>query len=110
TQKFYRINGGSTQLRGVTSDVTVPDRYSYIDIGEREMEGPLPWDQIAAAEYDVWDGYIDYKETIQNSKERMANSELLNLIDQNAKWIKTQQDMDKYPLQYEAYVQQIELQ
>ncbi|MEZ4792746.1 MAG: S41 family peptidase, partial [Gelidibacter sp.] len=35
TQKFYRINGGSTQLEGVKSDVIVPDRYSYIDLGEK---------------------------------------------------------------------------
>ena len=38
TQKFYRVNGGSTQLEGVKSDVVVPDRYSYIDIGEKIMK------------------------------------------------------------------------
>jgi len=36
TQKFYRINGGSTQLEGVKSDIVVPDKYSYIDLGERD--------------------------------------------------------------------------
>lgn len=108
TQKFYRVNGGSTQLRGVTSDVVVPDRYSYIEIGEREMENPLPWDQIAPADYELWDGYIDYKETIQKSKERMAKNELLALIDQNAKWIKERQDVEKYPLQYETYAKEVE--
>jgi len=48
TQKFYRINGGSTQLKGVESDVAVPDRYSYIDIGERDYENPMPWDKICS--------------------------------------------------------------
>lgn len=108
TQKFYRINGGSTQLRGVNSDVVVPDRYSYIEIGEREMENPLPWDKIAPADYEVWDGYIDYQKTIQKSKERMAQNKLLALIDEHAKWIKTQQDIEKYPLQYKVYAQQME--
>ncbi|HET8839292.1 MAG TPA: carboxy terminal-processing peptidase [Flavobacteriaceae bacterium] len=107
TQKFYRINGGSTQLRGVHSDVVVPDRYSYIDIGEREMENPLPWDQIEPADYSVWNGYIDYDETIANSKKRMAQNKLLALIDENAKWIKQQQDMEKYPLRYEEYAAQV---
>ena len=51
TQKFYRINGGSTQLEGVKSDVVVPDRYSYIDIGEKDQENPLPWDKIDAVDY-----------------------------------------------------------
>ena len=45
TQKFYRINGGSTQLEGVKSDVVVPDRYSYINIGEKDQDNPLPWDK-----------------------------------------------------------------
>lgn len=108
TQKFYRINGGSTQLRGVTSDVIVPDRYSYIDIGEREMEDPLPWDKIMPASYNTWSGYIDYKKTIAQSEKRMAQNKLLNLIDEHARWIKTQQDIEKYSLQYKEYAQQLE--
>lgn len=108
TQKFYRINGGSTQLRGVHSDVVVPDRYSYIDIGEREMENPLPWDEIEPANYSVWDGYIDYEKTIAKSKARMAKNKLLDLIDQNARWIKEQRDIDIYPLEYDKYVLQVE--
>jgi len=67
TQKFYRITGGSTQLEGVKSDVVMPDRYSYIDIGERDYDNPLPYDKIESANYSVWDGYIDYEETISKS-------------------------------------------
>ncbi|HBC04127.1 MAG TPA: tail-specific protease, partial [Aequorivita sp.] len=63
SQKFYRVNGGSTQLEGVKSDVVMPDRYSYIDVGERDYDNPLPYDKIDAAKYDVWEGYIDYDET-----------------------------------------------
>ena len=81
TQKFYRINGGSTQLGGVKSDVVVLDRYSYIDIGERDQEKTLAWDKIAPAEYTIWDSYFDYDATIEKSKERMQNSEQLKLID-----------------------------
>ncbi|WP_340077705.1 carboxy terminal-processing peptidase [Leptobacterium sp. I13] len=108
TQKFYRINGGSTQLEGVKSDVIVPDRYSYIDIGEKDQENPLPWDKIDPAYYEVWDGYIDYEETIKKSKERMANNPQIGLIDENAKWIKKQQDDKEYPLSYDAYKKQLE--
>src|SRR5680860_1798598 len=103
TQKFYRVNGGSTQLEGVKSDVVVPDRYSFIDIGERDNENPLPWDQIEAGKYKIWDGYIDYNQTIENSKKRMANSEQLNLIAENAKWVKEKSDEEVYPLSYEGY-------
>lgn len=103
TQKFYRVNGGSTQLEGVKSDVVVPDRYSYIDIGEKDYENPLPWDQIKAAKYKIWDGYIDFEDAISNSNKRMANNAQLNLIAENAKWVKNQRDEEIYPLNYEAY-------
>ena len=103
TQKFYRINGGSTQLEGVKSDVVVVDRYSFIDIGEKDQENPLPWDQIDPAEYDLWDGYIDYEKTISRSKERMADNPQLKLIEENAKWIKERRDDNEYPLNYAEY-------
>ncbi|PTX59174.1 carboxyl-terminal processing protease [Kordia periserrulae] len=103
TQKFYRINGGSTQLEGVKSDVVVVDRFSFIDVGEKDQENPLPWDQIDPASYELWDGYIDYEETIEKSKERMANNSQLKLIEENAKWIKKRQDENVYPLNYAEY-------
>jgi carboxyl-terminal processing protease len=108
TQKFYRINGGSTQLEGVKSDVVVPDRYSYIDIGEKDQENPLPWDQIEAVNYDLWSNYFDYDTTIKKSKERMSNSEQLKLIDENAKWVKTIRDRNNFSLSYNEYKQRLE--
>ena len=104
TQKFYRINGGSTQLEGVKSDIVVPDRYSYIDLGERDQQNPLGWDKITPADYKVWDGYIDFETAVENSKKRMANNEQIKLIEENAKWIKEQQDENVIPLSYDAYV------
>ncbi|MCB0374469.1 MAG: carboxy terminal-processing peptidase, partial [Sinomicrobium sp.] len=108
TQKFYRINGNSTQLEGVKSDVVVPDRYSFIDIGERDQENPLPWDKIEPAYYQEWDGYIDYEETIKKSKERMSANAQLKLIEENARWIKQQQDNHLYPLRYEDYKKRLD--
>lgn len=102
-QKFYRINGGSNQLEGVKSDVVIPNRYSYIDIGEKNEENPLPWSKIEPAQYEVWDSYFDYDMTIAKSKERMAKNEQLKLIDENAKWVKKIRDREQFPLNYEAY-------
>lgn len=103
TQKFYRINGGSTQLEGVKSDIVVPDRYSYIDLGERDQENPLGWDKITPAEYKIWDGYIDFETTIANSKKRMEGNQQIKLIEDNAKWLKEQQDETVVSLSYHAY-------
>ncbi|MCK0179850.1 carboxy terminal-processing peptidase [Flavobacteriaceae bacterium S0862] len=107
-QKYYRINGGSVQLKGVESDVVVPDRYSYIDIGEKDQDNPLPWDKIQAATYNTWGNYFDYDDTIKRSKERMEQSEQLKLIDENAKWIKKIRDNDYYPLNYQDYKAQLD--
>ena len=109
TQKFYRINGGSTQLEGVKSDVVVPDRYSYIDIGEKDQENPLPWDKIDAVDYDVWANYFDYDTTISKSKARMVANEQLKLIDANAKWVKKIRDREIYSLNYDDYKNEMEL-
>lgn len=103
TQKFYRINGGSTQLEGVKSDVVIPDKYSFINIGEKDQENPLPWDKIEPADFETWDGYLDYEKTIEKSVARMAINEQLKLIEENAKWIKTQQDDNDYPLSYKGF-------
>ena len=109
TQKFYRINGGSTQLEGVKSDVVVPDRYSYINIGEKDQENPLPWDKIDAADYNVWDNYFDYDTTISKSKERMAANEQLKLIDANAQWVKKIRDREIYSLNYADYKKEMQI-
>lgn len=107
TQKFYRVNGGSTQLEGVKSDVVVPDKFSYIDIGEKDQENPLPWDQIEAANYNIWDGYIGFEETLSNSKLRMAQNPHLKLIKENAEWIRDQRNEKSFPLSYEEYSEEM---
>ena len=103
TQKYYRINGGSTQLEGVKSDVVLPNRYSYVDMGEKDQDNPLPWDEIQAAEYDIWESSIDYELTVKRSKERMNNSDEIKLIDENAQWIEKVRSKDLYSLKYNDY-------
>jgi carboxyl-terminal processing protease len=109
TQKYYRINGGSTQLEGVKSDVVVPDRYSYIEIGEKDQDNPLEWDEIAPANYNLWERTFDYETTIKKSKDRMNSSAEIRLIDDNARWIKTIRDKSVYTLNFSKYSQDLEL-
>ncbi|MBL6606986.1 MAG: carboxy terminal-processing peptidase [Flavobacteriaceae bacterium] len=108
TQKFYRVNGGSTQLEGVKSDIVMPDRYSYIEIGERDYDNPLPHDNITAAEYEVWPGYIDYEGTIERSKERLTANAQVNLIEENARWIKTNQNDQELSLTLDEYIAEMQ--
>ncbi len=108
TQKFYRVNGGSTQLEGVKSDIVMADRYSYIDIGEKDYDNPLPYDKIEPANYKVWNGNIDYEKIISRSVERIAKSQQLKLIDENAQWIRNRRDFTTVSLNYEFYKKDIE--
>ena len=107
-QKYYRINGGSVQLEGVKSDVKVPGRFSFIDVGEKDKKNPLPWDEIDATDYALWDNYFDYDQTINKSKQRMSNNEQLKLIEENAKWIKGKTGETIFSLNYNKYKENID--
>jgi len=51
--KFYRINGSSTQLKGVTPDLELPTAFKVNEYGEGSQPSALPWDQIASSDYKV---------------------------------------------------------
>ena len=103
TDKFYRISGGSTQLEGVKSDIVFPNRYSYIDIGERDLENPLSWDQINSANYIPLTKKLYYNRTLENSKNRISKNEFFNIIDEQARWVKEQQEDKEISLNYNIY-------
>jgi carboxyl-terminal processing protease len=105
-QKFYRINGGSTQREGVMSDIVFPDRYTYLDMGERDEESALPWDKIAPASYDPLP--INYDQIIANSKKRIAANAYFKLIDENAKWIYERKDDNTFSLNLNQFKKEME--
>ena len=107
-QKFYRINGGSTQLEGVKPDVILPSRYTYMKVGEQDYENPLPWDQIKKANYSQWNQYTNFDDVVLNSIDRINKNSQFLLIDDNAKWLKKGQDDTNVYLNYEAYKSDLE--
>jgi carboxyl-terminal processing protease len=103
TQKFYRINGGSTQLEGVSSDIVMPDRYAYLKMGERDIENAMPWDKIEPATYTLWDKTANFNKAIVNSKKRIAQNPQFKLIEENAKWIDSRSEENTYSLNMEKF-------
>ena len=103
TDKFYRINGGSVQVEGVKSDITIPNRLSFIPIGENDEENPLEWDQIDSANYKKWDGYFNLHEAIKSGNDRINNSPFVSLIKENAKWIASKQNSKSFSLNYSNF-------
>ena len=103
TQKFYRVNGGSTQLEGVKSYIAIPDRYSYLKMGERDIDNAMPWDKIDPAKYNVWNRQNNFDLAISKSRERMKNNTQVNLIDDNAKWLDERNKENVYSLNIDKF-------
>ena len=105
TQKFYRVNGGSTQLEGVKSDIVMPDRFSFMETGEKDEKSALPWDKIEPAIYTPLN--VSYDKVIANSKNRIASNENFNLITENAKWINDRKEDNTISLNYSSYKKEL---
>ncbi len=103
TDMFYRVNGGSTQLEGVKSDLIFPNRYSYVDIGEKDLDNPLNWNKIDPARYDNSSKIFNYSNAIEKSKKRISENEYFSLINQHAKLVKSRQDVKVISLEYKSY-------
>jgi carboxyl-terminal processing protease len=106
-QKFYRINGGSTQLKGVTPDILLPDLYELLDVGERRDSNSLAWDQIAKSEYKPLKMDVDFSQLVENAKRRVFTEQSFNLITKNAARLKQQSEDNRYSLNEKKYQEQI---
>ena len=105
-QKFYRVNGGSTQKEGVYSDIAIPSRYSYMKFGERDLDGALAWDKVPQAKYIPTNIYANFRDVVYNSKQRISKDPKYKLINDYAKWLKKNQDDTSYSLHYDRFVQE----
>lgn len=106
-QKFYRINGGSTQLKGVTPDIQLPDPYMFIDMGERKDKAALKWDEIAPAKYTPVTNAVDVQKLASLSNERVSKNETFKLMTQNAERIKKQENDKTYSLNEKKHYEEI---
>lgn len=103
-QKFYRVNGGSNQLKGVVPDIVLPDQFSYIKTGEKEEVNPLEWSEIDPVKHgqNVYD-MPNLAKIKAKSAARIEKSEVFTLIDEDAKRLKENQDESVYPLDLASF-------
>ena len=107
-QKFYRVNGGSTQKEGVYSDIAMPSRYSYMKVGERDLEGALAWDKVPQAKYSQTNSYANFADVVYSSKQRIASNSNFKLVNKYAKWLKKNQKENSYSLNYKKFYKESE--
>lgn len=91
-QKFYRINGGSTQLKGVSSDVVLPDNLEYLKLREKDDADALPWDEINKSPYSAWNYGYDLNIVKQIANQRVEADTTFQLIKQNTEWLEKHND------------------
>ncbi|MEO0468987.1 MAG: carboxy terminal-processing peptidase, partial [Bacteroidota bacterium] len=103
TQKFYRINGGATQLKGVVPDIVLPDEYSRLDLGEKDREFSMAWDEIDPVAYEKWDANYNISKLRAASEARVAENPTFQLILENAERLKRRQDQRDYQLNLEEF-------
>lgn len=108
TDKFYRINGGTTQLKGVESDIVFPDNYTYIDLGERERDYALEWDQIEKASYKMSKSDLNKAKELKGFQKRREGDPVYDYIDNRAQELKKNRDETIIPISYKAYKAELE--
>lgn len=91
-QKYYRINGGSVQLKGVTPDVVLPDAYEFYKIREKDNAASLPWDEITKVPYNTWNN-ADLSSVVKIENEKIAQNKSLNLLRDNLSWLSKNAEM-----------------
>ncbi len=92
-RKFYRINGGATQLKGVTPDVVIPDRLEYLKLREKDNPDALSWDEISKASYNPWSPGYNLSTVVRSANEQLNNNAVFKSIREGVKWL--DQNMDK---------------
>ncbi len=102
-QKFYRINGGTTQLKGVVPDIILPDAYQFVDVGERELDFPMKWDEIKSLKYSVCNSYSEVEKLQKKSKQRIGKNKRWDLVEKQAQFFKDRKNNTLISLNLEQY-------
>ncbi len=102
-QKFYRITGGSTQLKGVTPDIVLPDQYEYLKMREKDEMYAMEWDEINPAIFTAWKPAYSYDDVISKSRLRVGSNEAFSKISSHIKTLEKYNNEKSYSLKFDKY-------
>ena len=97
-QKFYRVNGSSTQYKGVTPDIILPDQFSTLESGEKFLDYSIPWGEVKPVKFEKWKNKYDMTKLKSNSLNRVKKSEKFKHIMDSISWYKEQKTKTKRSL------------
>jgi carboxyl-terminal processing protease len=102
-EQFFRVSGSSTQLKGVTPDIVLPDPEGYVDTGEAKLDHAIPWSRIEPAKHEDWKATWDKALLAKRSAARVAKNPLFAKINQSDKVLRAQREDTRMPLEQSAY-------
>jgi carboxyl-terminal processing protease len=107
-KKYYRINGGSTQLKGISSDIYLPHKDNYLNLGERKEEKTLPWDEISSVKFKPVNKKDFFDDVIKKSIKRVEDNKNFKLIEEYSNWMSSRKEkriislnVDKFKFDYD---------
>jgi carboxyl-terminal processing protease len=103
TNKFYRINGETTQKKGVPSDIVLPDNYMFVDIGESDRKYALEYDKIKEEDHKEYPNWMSEKQINKFTSKNVKTNPIFNYIKENAKELKEKRDDSMISLNYAKY-------
>lgn len=95
-QKFYRINGSSTQKRGVAPDIVLPDEYEFFKYREKDNPTALAWDEMEKAKYMVWTKSPNIYSIAKTENTKINTDTAISRFKKNAQWIAGQVERPSY--------------
>ncbi len=95
-QKYYRINGSYVQLKGVEPDIVLPGYYEYFKVKEKDIPTALPWDEVGKLSYKTYGKLPKVDYLLAESKKRNDSTAIFKKIQENSKWIASQNDKPDY--------------
>jgi carboxyl-terminal processing protease len=109
TQQFFRVNGASTQQKGVEPDVLLPDPLAHIDAGEATLDNAIPWSEVPPANYKkLQPSWMPTGELQKLSRTRQAQQPAFQRVRQRTELLKEQREQTVETLQRDTWVSQRE--
>ena len=105
-RKFYRINGGATQLRGVIPDIVIPDRFENVKFREKDNPDALSWDEIPKANYTLWNPGYSFSSVVTDANADLIQSQVFKGIKNDVNLLDKYNDQET-PLNIRQYREQI---
>jgi carboxyl-terminal processing protease len=102
-QQFFRVNGASTQLKGVPPDILLPDAMGFLETGERELEHAIPFSQVEAVPFTPARGGLGLDALVARSAARVAKEPLFAKISQRSQILRAWRDDTQAPLSRTAF-------